>query len=189
MNPTTRPAADSSSVPYISVDEADTHLDFLPSGAHQSWPQPDPLDKAAVMFTSGTTGRPKGVEITQANYSFTGEVMAHEAGLLADDRQLVVLPLFHANAQFYSFASAISTGSSIALMHTFSASRFLDQAVRHEGHVCQPVRSPDPDDSVQRNTRSRGWPYGIAGLPRTSHRPIFPKSPIGSGARLVSSTA
>ena len=136
------PAASGSSVPYIGVDEADTHLDFLPSVAHQSWPQPDPLDKAAVMFTSGTTGRPKGVEITQANYAFTGEVMAHEAGLMADDRQLVVLPLFHANAQFYSFASAISTGSSIALMHTFSASRFLDQAMRHKATCASLFAAP-----------------------------------------------
>jgi crotonobetaine/carnitine-CoA ligase len=39
--------------------------------------------------------------------------------------------LFHANAQYYSFASAIAVGASVALMHTFSASRFVDQAARH----------------------------------------------------------
>ena len=33
------------------------------------------------MFTSGTTGLPKGVEITQANYAFAGKVMAEAAGL------------------------------------------------------------------------------------------------------------
>ena len=42
-----------------------------------------------------------------------------------------MLPLFHANAQFYSFASAIWVGASVALMHTFSASRFLSQAASH----------------------------------------------------------
>ena len=46
------------------------------------------------MFTSGTTGRPKGVEITQANYAFAGMVMAEAAGLEAHHRQLVVLPVF-----------------------------------------------------------------------------------------------
>jgi len=40
--------------------------------------------------------------------------------------------LFHANAQYYSFASAIWAGASVALMHTFSASGFLSQAARHK---------------------------------------------------------
>ncbi|MFK8024224.1 MAG: AMP-binding protein [Ilumatobacter sp.] len=96
-----------------------------------TWPQPGALDRAGIMFTSGTTGRPKGVEITQANYAFAGSTMAAAAGLAHDDRQLVVLPLFHANAQYYSFASAIAVGASVALMHTFSASGFVAQAARH----------------------------------------------------------
>ncbi len=83
------------------------------------------------MFTSGTTSTPKGVVVTQANYAFAGEIMAAAADLGPDDRQLVVLPLFHANAQYYSFASAIAVGASVALMSGFSASRFTAQAGRH----------------------------------------------------------
>ena len=115
----------------IELDEADTTLDVFGAERVTTWPQPDLRDRAAVMFTSGTTGRPKGVEITQANYAFAGATMAAAAGLLAEHRQLVVLPMFHANAQFYSFASAIAVGASVALVHTFSASRFLDQARDH----------------------------------------------------------
>jgi crotonobetaine/carnitine-CoA ligase len=84
------------------------------------------------MFTSGTTSTPKGVVITQANYAFAGDVMAAAAALGRDDRQLVVLPLFHANAQYYSFASAISVGASVALTSAFSATRYLAQAARHQ---------------------------------------------------------
>lgn len=113
------------------IDEADCDLELFGQAAFDGWPQVDPRDRAAVMFTSGTTGRPKGVEITQANYAFTAATMGAAAGLGAEHRQLVVLPMFHANAQYYSVAPAIAAGASVALMHTFSASGFLTQCARH----------------------------------------------------------
>jgi crotonobetaine/carnitine-CoA ligase len=125
-------AAAGTGTTVIEVDEADALLTVLGHEVNREWPLPALTDRAAVMFTSGTTGLPKGVEITQANYAFAGATMAAACGLTARHRQLVVLPLFHANAQFYSFASAIWSGASVALMHTFSASGFLTQAARHE---------------------------------------------------------
>ena len=137
-------AAVNHAFPVIVIDEDDCELDVLGSGSPVEWPSLDRLDRLAVMFTSGTTGRPKGVEITQANYSFAGQVMATAAQLQSGDRQFVVLPLFHANAQYYSFASAIAVGASVALMHTFSATRFLQQAkdhsVTHASLFAAPIR-------------------------------------------------
>ena len=98
-----------------------------PSGAVGA-PEIGLRDTAAVMFTSGTTGRPKGVEITQANYAFCGKVMAERAGFGPDHRLLVVLPLFHGNAQYYSFAAAIWSGAAVVLQPAFSAGRFCAQA-------------------------------------------------------------
>ena len=136
-----RPAAGDMTV--IEVDETSTAV-AAAGGAHRHslWPEPALTDRAAVMFTSGTTGRPKGVEITQANYAFTGATMAAAAELKPHDRQIVVLPLFHANAQYYSFASAIWVGAGVALIHTFSASGFLAQAARHEATCASLFAAP-----------------------------------------------
>lgn len=88
----------------------------------------DTEDVAALLYTSGTTSKPKGVQITHANYVFTGEVMSKSIRLAPEDRQLIVLPLFHGNAQYYSTMSALVVGASIAITERFSASRYFVQA-------------------------------------------------------------
>ncbi len=98
----------------FAVDEDDVELATLAGAGAGEAPAagglgaPSPDTTAAIMFTSGTTSAPKGVVITQANYAFAGATMVAAAGLGPADRQLVALPLFHANAQYYSFASAPS---------------------------------------------------------------------------------
>jgi carnitine-CoA ligase len=88
-------------------------------------------DPAAVLFTSGTTSAPKGVVVTQANYAFAGDIMGREAGLGITSRFLVVLPMFHANAQYYATTAVVSYGGCVCLMAGFSASRFVQQAMTH----------------------------------------------------------
>ncbi|MYS80843.1 class I adenylate-forming enzyme family protein [Embleya scabrispora] len=128
-----RAAASETGTTVVEVAEDDTDLAILlgrptPVGAYP----PGPADLAGLMFTSGTTAEPKCVMVTQANYAFAGAVMAVAAELGPADRQFVVLPMFHANAQYYSFAAAITVGASVVLLPAFSASRFVAQAARHE---------------------------------------------------------
>ena len=104
----------------------------------------EPDARLAVMFTSGTTAQPKGVVLTQANYRHVAEAMAAAAHLGVDDRWLVTLPLFHANAQYYCFAPAIHVGASVALTATFSASQWIDMAnelgATHASLFAAPIR-------------------------------------------------
>jgi carnitine-CoA ligase len=99
---------------------------------------------AALLFTSGTTSAPKAVIVTQANYSRTGDIMASAAGVSRDSRWLVCLPMFHANAQYYCFAAAISRGAATCLLPRFSASRFVDSArtagATHASLFAAPIR-------------------------------------------------
>lgn len=102
----------------------------------------DPLDEAAILYTSGTTSRPKGVLVTHGNYVYLSEVVSKTMRLGPDDRQFITLPLFHANAQYYSFMTALNVGASVALMPRFSASRFMDQARRYNCTVTSLFAAP-----------------------------------------------
>ena len=75
--------------------------------------EPRSEDVVAIMYTSGTTSKPKGVLVTNANYIYAGETVAKAIRLSPGDRHLTVLPLFHGNAQYYSTMSALVTAISI----------------------------------------------------------------------------
>lgn len=86
----------------------------------------------AILYTSGTTGLPKGAVIPNACYELAGAHMTEALDLTAADRILVFLPLFHANPQMYGVMSCLHAGASLALLPRFSASRLLDDARRYD---------------------------------------------------------
>lgn len=91
-------------------------------------PDVEPGPVSSILYTSGTTSRAKGVMITSDNLVGAGTAVADHLSMTARDRWLVVLPLFHANAQFYCVMSALASGGSLALPPGFSASRWGHQA-------------------------------------------------------------
>lgn len=87
-----------------------------------------PTDDALLMYTSGTTGRPKGVVHTHASLLAGGDnaALAHE--FTPDDRGLCVLPLYHINGLCVSLMGALVSGGSLVMPLRFSVSTFWADA-------------------------------------------------------------
>ncbi|HET9404851.1 MAG TPA: AMP-binding protein [Burkholderiales bacterium] len=82
-----------------------------------------------IVYTSGTTGFPKGAMHSQRSFVTCGEAFIQRMYLQPDERIMVLLPLFHVNAQFYSVAGTLAAGCSMVVVPRFSASTFWDTAV------------------------------------------------------------
>lgn len=82
-----------------------------------------------IVYTSGTTGFPKGAMHSQRSFVTGGEAFVQRVWLQDDDRLMIVLPLFHINALFYSVAGTLAAGASMVIVPRFSASTFWQTAV------------------------------------------------------------
>lgn len=85
----------------------------------------DPSDLFAIMYTSGTTGRAKGVLVPQA-HAYTYASREDEQAPTHEDTLLVTLPLFHLAGQWYGVYQSLIHRASCVLEPAFSPSRFWD---------------------------------------------------------------
>ncbi len=115
-----------------------------------------PTDISMLQYTSGTTGNPKGVQVTHQMYVSAGQGFALWTQATPDDRFFTCLPYFHANAQYYSTMGTLASGATLVVQDRFSASRFWDQVRDARATVVNfigmmmPVLSkndPQPDDT------------------------------------------
>ena len=88
-----------------------------------------PDDTCLIIYTSGTTGFPKGAMHSQRSFVMAGEAFVERIHLEDDDRVMIVLPLFHMNALFYSVAGTLAAGCSMVIVPKFSAATFWQTAL------------------------------------------------------------
>jgi long-chain acyl-CoA synthetase len=86
----------------------------------------DPSDTAVILYTSGTTGTPKGAELTHANLGRNAEVAQQLFGLHAESVILGSLPLFHSFGQTCALNAAVLTGAAVTLLPRFDAGKALE---------------------------------------------------------------
>ncbi|HEV7733830.1 MAG TPA: AMP-binding protein [Candidatus Binatia bacterium] len=105
-------------VPTVLATTLAAHDDVRPVDVRHA-----PEDFSTLLYTSGTTGRPKGVLFTHGRTGTSGPHFIQALGLTPDDTILSVTPLFHGNA-WGSVVTALHAGGAAAFPKTFSASAF-----------------------------------------------------------------
>jgi long-chain acyl-CoA synthetase len=92
-----------------------------------------PLDDAVILYTSGTTGSPKGAVLTQNNLVLNATIGAYELCRSGpEDVYLAALPLFHAFGQTTVMNAGFRAGSKIQLLPRFDAKAALETMLLHE---------------------------------------------------------
>jgi acyl-CoA synthetase (AMP-forming)/AMP-acid ligase II len=83
-----------------------------------------PHDEALLLFTSGSTGVPKGVVLTHGNLLAEAKFIQQGHKLTSDDIVLSILPFFHINGLVITLITPAFSGGRAVVPHKFSASRF-----------------------------------------------------------------
>jgi long-chain acyl-CoA synthetase len=86
----------------------------------------DREDTAAILYTSATTGRPKGVMLTHANVVSNAWATVHHLRMTPEDVSLCALPLFHCFGQNFILNAAVAAGSRLVLHERFVPDAFAD---------------------------------------------------------------
>ena len=114
----------------VSVSEHD---------ARNRWQQVGAEDLSDIIFTSGTTGRPKGVMTTHAQTLRTFAAWASVVGLTEGDRYLIVNPFFHTFGYKAGILACLMTGATIVPEPVFDVDAVLARIERSSASRCCPV--------------------------------------------------
>ena len=83
-------------------------------------------DLAALLYSSGTTGVPKGIMLTHGNLLSNAEALVDAWGFSEDDRLLHALPVFHVHGLFVAINCVLLSGSSMRWLSVFDAAQVIE---------------------------------------------------------------
>jgi fatty-acyl-CoA synthase len=112
------------------ADGWDAFADLAATAARHPRAQVQGDDLHRLMYTSGTTGRPKGVMITHANLAWKNHAHITEFGFTADDVGLACGPLYHVGALDLVTTTMIAAGATTVVHRTFDAAAVVDEIER-----------------------------------------------------------
>ncbi len=131
-------------LPGVTVfDTADPRWAQLQASAPPLTPtrQAAPDDTFMMIFTSGTSGNPKAVQVANSTLLFAGTALVDKFSLTSEDVCYLSMPLFHSNAVIGGWSPALIAGAAM-VPAKFSASRFLADIRRHGATYMNYVGKP-----------------------------------------------
>ena len=124
-------------------------------------------DVAALLYTTGTTGEPKGVMLTHANLLFIARVSAELRGLTPDDRVFGLLPISHVYGLASVCLGTLRAGASLHLQARFTPAAMAECLVEQGDHRL-PGRARDVREAPRAPEGARhALRRAVAALPRT----------------------
>ncbi len=118
--------------PIRVIETGDGGPDWPDDGqAVESPPPPAPEDTALLLYTSGSTGLPKGAMLSHRAVTSGGRNVVEGHRLTAEDRALCVLPVYHINGAMVTVSAPLYSGSSVVMPRRFSAKEFWMQIAEY----------------------------------------------------------
>ncbi|TWG91561.1 long-chain acyl-CoA synthetase [Nocardioides sp. J9] len=99
----------------------------------------DDSDTAVILYTSGTTGKPKGAELTHANLRSNVETVVAMLELTPEDVILGALPLFHSFGQTAGLNAAIASGACLSVIPRFDPAKAVEMLDRDDVTIFEGV--------------------------------------------------
>ena len=123
--------------------------------------RPTADDLMMLILTSGTSGDPKAVRVTQEKVAHPARLLSERFGLSPEDVCYLSMPLFHSNAVMAGWGPGLAGGSTLALARRFTASGFLDDVrafgATYANYVGKPLTfvlgTPERDDDADNPLR------------------------------------
>jgi len=112
---------------------------LLASSAPHPIPSTSLESDALIVYTSGTTGQPKGVLLSQANLLEDARAIAEWQCIDADTRMMCVLPIHHVNGTVVTLVTPFFAGASVVMVRKFHATRFFEIVDREQVQVVSVV--------------------------------------------------
>lgn len=153
-------------------------------------PPTSPLGLASIRFTSGSTGFPKGVMMSQAHMLASAKMFCFMTGFTPDDIHYSSFPVHHVFSSVTGILAALCAQSSIVLARKFSASQFWEHVRRYDVTIAHVLDAPvaillsNPESDLDRAHKCRVMYTASATFPRFEERfgvkivPLFDMSEL-----------